>query len=82
MLKSGETTIGFDTTIIHYTDGLTDLYNNNHINYAIDDLINFVNANSDKDMKRFNEKLISALYEFKGNQPFEDDVTILSVRIF
>ena len=69
-------------TILAYTDGLTDLRNNDG-DFLDADMINeFTFQNNHLPAQAFNDKLMAEIKEFKGRQDFPDDVTILTCKIF
>lgn len=69
-------------TILAYTDGLTDLRNNEG-DFLDADMINeFTFQNNHLPAKEFNEKLMVEIKQFKGRQDFPDDFTILTCKIF
>jgi len=81
-IEIGEGVIEGHATILAYTDGLTDLRNNNG-DFLDADMINeFTFQNNHLPAEIFNEKLMAVIQQFKGRQGFPDDFTILTCKIF
>jgi len=67
---------------LSYTDGLTDLRNNDG-DFLDADMINeFTFQHNDLSAEAFNDKLMTEIKQFKGRQDFPDDFTILTCKIF
>ncbi|MDH3243676.1 MAG: PP2C family protein-serine/threonine phosphatase [Saprospiraceae bacterium] len=70
-----------ETLFVLYTDGLTDLRNNDG-NYFDDQMIREFSVKHRKQNARvFNEHLLKAMEEFKGKQEFPDDIAVLTCKI-
>ena len=98
LLKSGTTILGAleklpfvnegslilptNTVIMTYTDGLTDLESENGEYFEMERLQTFVAEYAHLNMTDFNEQLLQRIKEFKGEQEYTDDVSVLSCRIF
>ena len=81
-IEIGQGVIEGHATILAYTDGLTDLRNNDG-DFLDADMINeFTFQNNQLPAKEFNDKLMTEIKEFKGRQDFPDDFTILTCKIF
>ena len=81
-IEIGHGIIEGHATILAYTDGLTDLRNNDG-DFLDADMINeFTFQNNQLPAKEFNDKLMQEIKEFKGKQGFPDDFTILTCKIF
>lgn len=81
-IEIGEGVIEGHATILAYTDGLTDLRNNDG-DFLDADMINeFTFQNNHLPAKTFNDKLMAEIQQFKGRQDFPDDFTILTCKIF
>lgn len=80
-VEIGEELIIGDATILAYTDGLTDLRNNEG-DFLDTDLINELTfQNNQLSAQAFNDKLMKEIKEFKGKQDFPDDFTVLTCKI-
>ena len=77
----GEIDVPENSLLVTYTDGLTDVENELYEHYEIENLIEFVKHNCKMDIEKFNNKLIDTLVEFKGQQVFTDDITLLTLRL-
>lgn len=81
-IEIGQGIIEGHATILAYTDGLTDLRNNEG-NFLDADMINeFTFQNNHLSAEAFNDKLMTEIKLFKGRQDFPDDFTILTCKIF
>lgn len=81
-IEIGQGIIEGHATILAYTDGLTDLRNNDG-DFLDADMINeFTFQNNQLPAKEFNDKLMTEIKQFKGTQDFPDDFTILTCKIF
>ena len=67
--------------ILTYTDGLTDLENEENEFFEMERLIEFAKTNIDEEPEEFNRKLMQKLKAFKGKRSFVDDITILTSRL-
>lgn len=77
----GKIKIQPNSLLITYTDGLTDVENELFEHYEIEKLIEFTKKHSKLKIDDFNNRLIDELVEFKGQQVFTDDITLLSLRL-
>ena len=81
-IEIGQGIIKGHATLLAYTDGLTDLRNNEG-DFLDADMINeFTFQNNHLPAKEFNDKLMAEIKQFKGTQDFPDDFTILTCKIF
>ena len=78
----GEVSITEDTTILTYTDGLTDMQNDAEEYFDEEVLQEFVKNKTDLSAKEFNQQLINHIEIFKGRQNYPDDFTVLTCKIF
>ena len=71
-----------DALILSFTDGLIELQNDD-LEYFGDDMVrNFVTTYGDDDPDTFNSKLQEEIDNFRGEQEFNDDIAILTCKIF
>ena len=66
--------------LLWYTDGLLETQNDFNEYYGEKKLNSFV-LSSKINSKKINEKIIDDLNIFKGNNTFNDDITILTIEI-
>ncbi len=71
-----------NTVFLTYTDGLTDLENDNGQSFTIETLSHFALQHFDLSMLDFNVALLQTIKQFKGKQNYNDDISILSYRVF
>lgn len=79
-LEVGTLTLSKGAILINYTDGLTDLEDEDGFNYTLDMLQRFIRNNDTYSMAVFNNLLLKSIFDFKGEQQFIDDISILSCR--
>lgn len=79
-IEIGEVTLEPGTLLINYTDGLTDLENEEGYNFTIEKVMEFVKENQEYSMAVFNNLLLKKIMDFKGGKEFIDDISILSCR--
>ena len=66
---------------ILYTDGLSELRNHQGQEFGTQALEDFLAQNHQLSPQNFNQKLLEILSEFKGDLPFNDDISLLTARI-
>lgn len=81
-IEMGEITLEEDAFLLLYTDGLTDLYNAQHEHFGDERLEAFVLQHHQADPATFNALLMNEIHQFKGEQDFPDDISVLTGRIF
>lgn len=65
-----------------YTDGITELENENGDFYGIENIEKTLRLNTHAlSMSHLNERFIHSMQQYKGNQMYSDDVTLLSCRL-
>ena len=81
-IEVGELFINHEALIMTYTDGLTDLQNSKGESFETEHVEDFIRMHYHLPVKDFNEKLMKHIEKFKGNQPYPDDIALLTCRIF
>jgi sigma-B regulation protein RsbU (phosphoserine phosphatase) len=76
----GEVDLTPGAMILSYTDGLTDLKNDNgdFLNEQL--LFDYSRTHYDLPAEEFNNQLMERMELFRGQQPFPDDVTVLTCK--
>lgn len=69
-----------DSLVLAYTDGVTELENENGEMFGLDRLIDFSIKHQYEAIEDFREKLIEKLVEFKGENDYNDDFSFLICR--
>ena len=79
-LEVGEFYIEEDTLLCVFTDGITDIRDpeGSYFNEKI--LGEFAMSNSELSPQEFNDKLMSKVEKFKGDEEFPDDITVLTCK--
>lgn len=80
-LEVGTIILEDDALIILYTDGLTDIQNDQGVFFDEEELYPFVRENYQLNTEDFNDKLQEKIESFKGAKPFPDDVSVLTCKI-
>lgn len=81
-LKVGNVRITAEALILTFTDGLTDIQNEQGEFMDEKRGSEFVMKHHHLPVQEFNNRLVKALERFKGNRSYPDDFTILTCRIF
>lgn len=81
-VETGHLELTDDAFIITYTDGLTDVQNEKEEYFDENLLEDFVKKNYEQPLYDFNKKLYDHIDQFRGEQPFPDDFTLLTGKIF
>lgn len=76
--KLGYVKIEKEATLVCYTDGLVEVENNSNEEFGTDRIQDVLTSQLDGSMEELNQSLIDELILFKQQQPFIDDIAILS----
>jgi sigma-B regulation protein RsbU (phosphoserine phosphatase) len=82
MLEVGKLELPSQALILTYTDGLTDLQNIAGETYEEEILYRFMRRQHGRSAKDVNNALVRELNDFRQNNEFPDDLTVLTCRIF
>ena len=81
-IEVGQLDVTDEATLVMFTDGLTDIRNEQG-DYFDEQLLNqFAVEHELQSPEVFNEKLLAHIDQFKGGQNYPDDFTVLTCRIF
>jgi sigma-B regulation protein RsbU (phosphoserine phosphatase) len=78
----GTIKVNKEALLLSYTDGLTDVKNNEGVFFNEDYLMEFARQNEYISASLFNKKLMGEIRRFKEDQDFPDDITVLTCKIF
>lgn len=78
--KIGIVNVKPKSTLVTYTDGLVEVENNENLEYGTERVSNAINDHENATMDALNCFLMEDLTSFKEDQPFVDDIAILSCR--
>ncbi|MCE3294444.1 MAG: hypothetical protein K0R65_158 [Crocinitomicaceae bacterium] len=81
-INEGRLTVGNNTTLVMYTDGIIELENEKNEFFELERLIKLVHAYYPLKMEDLNNLIFSKLDEWRGKRSFEDDTAIFSCRFF
>jgi len=73
-------TMGNDDILVCYTDGLTEAMNSKREQFGVERVKQIVRENYAKSAQSILEELIDGLYDFIGDTPREDDMTIMVLK--
>ncbi len=98
LLKNGCTSLGWlpelpfleigglcltkEALIFSYTDGLTEVRNSAGDEFGEDKLLDFLRQHTNEGAKSLNTKLLDHIEAFRGREPWPDDITVLTCRVF
>jgi len=74
----GTVKVGENAVLVCYTDGLVEVENNENLEYGTERITSALKLHAKDSMDNLNKFLISDLDEFKQDQPYIDDIAILS----
>ena len=80
-IRSGEVRLGETATLFCYTDGLTDTMNESGHEFGTQWITDYFRKSPSPNLNRLHQDVIIALDQFKGKNPYRDDITMLSCRI-
>ncbi len=81
MIEMGYEELSRPNLIFSFTDGITDLTNDEGNYLSEEKLIDFSKEHFHLSANQFNEKLYQYVLDFKGAQSFPDDITVLTCKI-
>lgn len=70
-----------DFLLFCYTDGVTETSNDTHEEFGPERLLEYFENNTHEDLKTIHQDIIINLDEFKGDQGYHDDITMLSIKV-
>lgn len=71
-----------NSMLMCYTDGLTEIENEDGVSFSMEKLIATIHKNYDHRMNRMNELIIDEVDKHRGKAPFFDDTALFSIRFF
>ncbi len=80
-IESGEVEVPGEALIFTYTDGLTDVRNDDGDDFSEAKLLAFVRSHAHLAVKDFNTKLLEVVEHFRGKQELPDDITVLTCKL-
>ncbi|MFM2224436.1 MAG: hypothetical protein RJA07_638 [Bacteroidota bacterium] len=80
-VKIGEIYLDEESTLILYTDGLSDLVNEKGDFFGNEEVENFASKFYSLSPKDFNTKILEKVNEYRGNATYTDDISILTCRL-
>ena len=80
VIKQGFVTIPKDSFLLCYTDGLIESENDRGEQFGEERLIDLIKEIKNETTEQINQRLISVLKNFCGNDNFNDDVALLSLK--
>lgn len=80
-INVGEITLEKDAVILNYTDGLSEATDPDGNLFDTDRIENFLLKNSTSTLADFNKNLIQEMVDFKRGTEYDDDLTLLTLRV-
>ncbi len=80
-IDTGSVEIPEEAIIFNYTDGLTDVQNDDGEDFSEAKLLAFVRGHAHLSVKDFNTKLLEVVELFRGQQELPDDITVLTCKL-
>ncbi len=80
-IKTGSFQLKYPALLLTYTDGLTDIKNDQGDYLSDDNIQKFILEHMDCSAKDFNRKLQAYIRSFKSQQAYPDDIAILTCKI-
>lgn len=81
-IEFGEIFLEDDALFMLYTDGLTDLQNEQKEYFGDEKVEQFILENGHLPVQDFNAKLMEQVNDFRGEMEFPDDISVLTGRLF
>lgn len=81
-IKEGIVNISPGTTIVCYTDGLTELENDKGEDFGIDSLKDLIKNNPKLNMMELNVRIMETVMNYKQSRPYIDDIALFSIKVF
>lgn len=81
-LEIGGVCLTDEAMIFTYTDGLTDVKNDEGEEFSETKLVDFLLKHAQLGAKELNTQLLAYVETYRGRQPFPDDITVLTCRVF
>ncbi len=81
-IKEGIVNVSPGTTIVCYTDGLTELENDKGEDFGIDALKELIKNHPKLNMMELNVKIMETVMSYKQSRPYIDDIALFSLKAF
>jgi sigma-B regulation protein RsbU (phosphoserine phosphatase) len=81
-LEIGSLCLTGEALIFSYTDGLTDVVNKSGEEFGEEKLIAFLRGHTEYGAKELNTKLLAHIEHYRERQPYPDDITVLTCKVF
>jgi sigma-B regulation protein RsbU (phosphoserine phosphatase) len=81
-IKEGIVNISPGTTIVCYTDGLTELENDKGDDFGIDSLKELLRKNPTLNMMELNTLIMETVMNYKQSRPYIDDIALFCMKVF
>ena len=77
----GEIKLEPNSMIVLYTDGLSEAANNEGKLFEVEGLVEYLQGHHNLELKEFNDKLLDCVIAYKQDTDFDDDITLLTLRL-
>lgn len=79
-VKMKELKLGLEALLVCYTDGLTELEDNEENLFGLESLKELIRDNRELEVSDLMQKIIYQMNKFKGENPYKDDIAIMACR--
>lgn len=80
-LKVGRITYQRELVFFSYTDGLTETFDEQQEPFGVERVTDLVEKHQRATLEEINSELLSELNNFRGKNPYNDDITLLSCKV-
>ncbi len=80
-LKVGKAVYDFKFVFFAYTDGLTETFSEDGEPFGLEKVTEVLVENIDDSLEKINKKLLKDLDKFRGQNTYNDDITLLSCKV-
>lgn len=80
-LETGHQKLHYPATIFLYTDGLTEAINEQEEEFGSERMQKVLATHCQENPEQLIEKMLEAIYQFKGRKNFKDDITLLACQL-
>ena len=80
-LQEGTLKLNYNDIVIYYTDGITEAMNSDKEEYGDDRFLNAIRKTPKFDIYEFKKLLLKDIYDFIGDEPLSDDLTMVILKM-
>ena len=80
-LKVGQVNYNRELVFFSFTDGLTETFNEQDQPFGTENVAQVIDNNKQESLEQINGAMLKALNDFRGNNTYNDDITLLSCKV-